>query len=169
MRDDLKKLPLPPEAKSYARRKGLAAMKKQPQSFINMVAAVTDQKDKKRGFKNTDEVGTVPKAIKEAARAIVTCLVEADGEPGFYEFKVYPDDEGVPTDNQVTYNVEVPYGTGKFVNKILIPAPFSTAGISAVEQRMRHLAGSRTYPPGSFFVAPWGTYLIHGGTVGRIE
>lgn len=67
MRDDLNKLPLPPEAKSYARRQGLAAMKKQPQSFIDMEAAITGQKSKKHGFKNTDEVGGVPKAIKEAA------------------------------------------------------------------------------------------------------
>ena len=53
-RDDIGKLPISPEGKSYARRSGLASMKKQPKQYINMVAAETNQKGKKQGFKNFD-------------------------------------------------------------------------------------------------------------------
>jgi hypothetical protein len=53
-RDDIDKLPLPPEAKSYARGKGMAFLKAKPQNYIDMIAAVTGQKDRKSGFKNKD-------------------------------------------------------------------------------------------------------------------
>lgn len=54
MRDDIHKLGLPKEAVRYARRKGLGAMRRQPQEYIDMVAAVTGQKDRQRGFRNKD-------------------------------------------------------------------------------------------------------------------
>jgi Protein of unknwon function (DUF3008) len=53
-RDDIKKLPISPEGKAYARRGGLASMKRQPKDYINMVAAETNQKAKEHGFKNYD-------------------------------------------------------------------------------------------------------------------
>ncbi len=74
--DDLKNLPLPPEAKAYARRKGLASMKRQPQDFINVMAAITNQKRLKREFKSTDAGGKVPHAIKERASLAVSFLTE---------------------------------------------------------------------------------------------
>jgi len=42
-RDDIGKLNMSPEAKSYARRGGLASMKRQPKDYIRMVAADTNQ------------------------------------------------------------------------------------------------------------------------------
>lgn len=53
-RDDINKLPMSREAKSYARRGGLASMKRQPKDYIKMVAADTNQKGKMSGFKNSD-------------------------------------------------------------------------------------------------------------------
>ena len=76
MRDDLKKLPLPPEAKAYARRGGLASMKRQPQDFINMMAAVTNQRHLKKGFKNTGPPGQVPHTLKESVALVVAALIE---------------------------------------------------------------------------------------------
>lgn len=153
-------------------------MKKQPQSFINMVAAVTDQKDKKHGFKNTDEVGKVPHAIKECAEMVVTLLTEAEEVEDVQEFKVYPSG---PEDTEferkfvgtrpgeICFNIQLPETpVGRYVNKIWVPAPLDDSGISRVEKRMVLMAKHRDYPAGSFFVAPWGTYLIHGGTIGRI-
>jgi hypothetical protein len=158
VRDDLKSLPLPPEAKAYARRSGLAAMKKQPQSFINMAAAVSNQRSKKHGFKNTDEVGTVSKAIKECARLIVQALTESDGEVQEYKVKrhAYPD-------GTVAFSLQVP---NEYLNILQIKG--GEDEVSAVEHRMRFLAKYRQYPTGSFFTTPWGMYLIHGGTVGKI-
>jgi hypothetical protein len=171
MRDDLNKLPLPPEAKSYARRHGLAAMKKQPQSFIDMNAAVLGEKDKKKGFKNTDEVGTVKSAVKESARLIVACLLEADED--FHEWKVWLCSEH-PKGGGNYWAIEVPvpfkddpYAHGH--NEVLIPTGTPEEKIiPAIEQRMSHLSKTRNYPDGSFFVTPWGMYLIHGGTIGKM-
>ena len=172
MRDDLKNLPLPKEARAYARRSGMSALKRQPQQFINMVAAVTDQKSKKHGFKNTDEVGRVPSAIKECARLIVAQLVETDEEdPGYREFRVYPDESFLTAETEPTsmdYNFEVPQGNQIYINKLRLKIPFEANAQQQVEARMALLAKTRNYPDGSFFVAPWGTYLIHGGTVGKL-
>jgi hypothetical protein len=52
--DDIGKLNMSPEAKHYARRGGLASMKRQPKDYVNMVAADTNQKGKKAGFRNFD-------------------------------------------------------------------------------------------------------------------
>ena len=54
MRDDIHKLAAstPDLDVGYARRKGLSAMKKQPQSYIDMVARATNQP--KKGFVNRD-------------------------------------------------------------------------------------------------------------------
>jgi hypothetical protein len=71
MRDDLPKLPLPPEAKRYARRHGMAALKKQPQSFIDMQAAITGQRHLKHGFKNTDSGQSAEHAFQEDIDRIV--------------------------------------------------------------------------------------------------
>ncbi len=160
MRDDLNKLPLPPEAKAYARRSGLAAMKKQPQSFINMVAAVSNQRSKKHGFKNTDEVGTVPKAIKEDAAFIMKVLIESDGVE---EFSVFPSKTWADGSQDWTFWVP-----GGYVNYAHIPPLDDQQKQKAVEERMRMLATSRNYPVGSFFTTPWGMYLIHGKNIGRI-
>jgi hypothetical protein len=141
-------------------------MKHQPQSFIDMSAAVSNQRSKKHGFRNTDEVGKVPHAIKEAARLIVAILTETDAE-GYFEYQVYPDKQDTRP-GEITYNIQVPYGRSVFVNKIWVPDPFDEKGVAMVVERMAKLASQRTYPPGSFFTAPWGTYLIHGGTIGKI-
>lgn len=74
-RDDIDKLPLPPEAKSYARGKGMAFLKAKPQNYIDMVAAVTNQKDRKKGFGNQDAGETTSgKRLKEAARVVNTLI-----------------------------------------------------------------------------------------------
>jgi hypothetical protein len=52
--DDIGKLPFSREGKAYARRGGLASMKRQPKDYIKMVAADTNQKGKMAGFKNSD-------------------------------------------------------------------------------------------------------------------
>jgi hypothetical protein len=75
MRDDIDKLPLPPEAKSYARGKGMKFLKAKPQNYINMVAAVTNQKDRQKGFGNLDAGETTSgKKLKEA-NEIVNALL----------------------------------------------------------------------------------------------
>ena len=175
MRDDLNKLPLPPEAKSYARRKGLPAMKKQPGTYIDMVAAVTNQRSKEYGFKNADEVGRVPRAIKECARKVVAYLLETDTDidPGYHEFHVWKFG-GHPSGNATYWAIETPTPSAinpeaKGHNEVLVPsAATETELISAVEGRLMWLAQNRPYPDGSFFVTPWGDYLIHGGTIGKI-
>ncbi len=174
MRDDLKSLPLPSEAKSYARRKGLAAMEKQPGTYINMVAAVTNQQSKKHGFKNTNEVGTVPSAVKECARRIVAYLVEmdTDTDTGYHEFNVWKFGDH-PSGNAAIWAAETPTPftdnpEAKGRNEILIPSTTETELISSVEKRLIWLAQNRPYPEGSFFVTPWGDYLIHSGTIGKI-
>ena len=78
MRDDIDKLPLPKEAKSYARGKGMKFLQAKPQNYIDMVAAVTGQKALKKGFKNTDAgQSTDGKKIKEDAHRIVDTLLYA--------------------------------------------------------------------------------------------
>jgi hypothetical protein len=52
--DDIGKLPISREGKAYARRGGLASMKRQPKDYINMVAAETNQKGKKNSFRKYD-------------------------------------------------------------------------------------------------------------------
>jgi len=65
MRDDIGKLPLPPEAKKYARMTSRDAMSgRKPQMFIDMVAAVTNQRDRKKGFGNKDA------GVHEAAQVV---------------------------------------------------------------------------------------------------
>ena len=74
-RDDIDTLPLPPEAKSYARGKGMAFLKAKPQNYINMVAAVTNQKGLKKGFKNTDAGRSTSGGKTESAERLVTSLL----------------------------------------------------------------------------------------------
>ena len=75
MRDDINKLPLPPEAKSYARGKGMKFLKAKPQNYIDMVAAVTNQKDRKKGFGNADAGETTAgKKLREANQIVNTLL-----------------------------------------------------------------------------------------------
>lgn len=124
-------------------------------------------------LKNTDKVGSVPKAIKECAGIIVKSLLENDEETGL-EFKVYPDNSDPISSilsshlKEKTYNIQVPTPHGIYVNKVSVPEPLDDTGIKAIETRMAMLAKDRDYPTGSFFVAPWAEYLIHGGTIGRI-
>lgn len=182
MRDDLKKLPLPPEAKSYARRKGLAAMKRQPQEFINMVAAVTGQKHLKKGFQNTDAGGKVPHAIKERAAYAVKMMLEADDDDmGFKD--VYPTEQstfkvyskyGMPLPGEglnIEWNFQVPSPVegGKYVNKLFIPFGNSyRAQQLAVIERMKELVRRRRWPAGAEFETPWGRYLIRDGTIVKV-
>jgi hypothetical protein len=175
--DDLPKLPLPAEAKSYARRSGLSSMKRQPQDFINMVAAVTGQKDRQHGFKNRDEGGKVAKAIKESA--LLNWLLESDEAEDFadYDYKdLYTSTQrlifhvrrtGVVGDG-VDYDFEVPnYGRFRMVNKKTIAgARFSfPKEMLGVIKHMKVLAANRDYPPGAVFVTPFGRYSIHEKTV----
>lgn len=170
MRDDINKLPLPHEAKAYARRSGMRTLKRQPQQFINMVAAVTDQKDKKHGFKNSDEVGRVPSAIKESAARIVRFLIEDDDDPeDFAVWKFAEEPDGAKD----IYAIEVPVyfagGFHRYANYVYIQKPYTEQDlIRAVEERMRILAKTRDFPAGSFFNAPWATYMIHGKRIGKL-
>lgn len=74
MRDDINKLPLPREAKAYARRKGLKSMMQQPAQFLRVNAALTNP-GKPNIFKNYD-VGKVQN-VKEHADALVMRLLDA--------------------------------------------------------------------------------------------
>lgn len=53
-RDDIGKLPFSKQGKAYARRGGLASMKRQPKDYIKSVAADTNQLSKMGSFKNYD-------------------------------------------------------------------------------------------------------------------
>ncbi len=167
MRDDLKKLPLPKVAKAYARRKGLNAMKRQPQDFINVQAALTNQQSKKHGFKNDDQGQKVQHAFNEEIDTLLHHLIEDEDfkdlyttrKVTFYVKKAEEDDE------KITYSIETPGldGQGGYVNYITLPwdeypAPDQQEG--EVWKRMIALARSRNYPPDSVFVTPWGSYLI---------
>lgn len=147
------------------------AMKKQPQSFIDMAAAVSNQRSKERDFSNVDAAGKVPHAIKEAARQIVTAILEDDEPRGYSEYKVYPDENflNAGTDpGTMTYNIQVPVHNQIFVNKIDLKTPLDADAMKQIEDRMAALARTRDYPDGSFFEAPWGTYFIHGKTIRKI-
>lgn len=89
---------------------------------------------------------------------IVAALTESDTEEIGQEFTVKP--TGV-TKNE--YGFEVPDG---YINyKIISEGP---ASVPEAESHMRFLVKTRNYPSGSFFITPWGTYLIHGGNIGKI-
>lgn len=108
--------------------------------------------------------------VKESAKLIVAYLLEADERKGYFEYRVYPDEEGWcdSLHAELCFNIQVPTEMGVYVNKVNVPKPLDEKGIAQVEQRMSQLAAQRKYPPGSFFVTPWGEYLIHGGTIGKI-
>jgi len=82
LRDDIDKLPLPPAAKAYARRKGLAAMKRQPRQFQAVNAMLTNpgKPDKFKEYTaGRTTSGTVPApkhAIKDSARRLVAALLD---------------------------------------------------------------------------------------------
>lgn len=65
VRDDLDSLPLPPEAKAYARRKGLASMMRQPADFCR-VNAMLSNPGRPDLFKNYDEGEPVRHAFNES-------------------------------------------------------------------------------------------------------
>lgn len=67
MRDDLTSLPLSRAAKAYARRRGLASMRRQPRDWLKVVGELTNPPESGRstaGFKNTDAGGYVGLAAK---------------------------------------------------------------------------------------------------------
>src|SRR4051812_41993420 len=93
MRDDIGKLPLPPAAKAYARRSGLASMMRQPRDFTRVNAMLTNP-GKPNVVKNytagssTDgkPVDSMKHAIKDSAQRIVyTMLDEADDLKAFFK------------------------------------------------------------------------------------
>lgn len=94
----------------------------------------------------------------DLSRLIVMALIESDED--VQEYKVrrhsYPD-------GSVAFSLQVP---DEYLNILQIKPDEDE--VTSVENRMRFLAKHRTYPTGSFFTAPWGMYLIHGNTVGRI-
>jgi len=68
VRDDIDKLPLPKSAKKYARMtsKDLGSnWSKKVDMYMDMAADVTNQADRKQGFKNKDASGKVKHAFKE--------------------------------------------------------------------------------------------------------
>jgi hypothetical protein len=156
-------------AKRYQRRSGLAAMKRQPQDFINVMAAVTNQKSRQHGFKNKDAAGHTPHAIKEEAALAVRLLVEDPDDDLDYkdiyatekrEFRVRP--TGTQGD-LVDYEFEVPpYGDIALVNRASFPVRFDfNAEIKAVVDHMAKLAKYRNFPKGSQFVTPFGNWTIN--------
>lgn len=72
MRDDINKLPLPPAAKRYARRKGLKSMMRQPRDFLRVNAMLTNP-GKRNKMRSYDAVGKVQHAMKES---LVQSIVE---------------------------------------------------------------------------------------------
>lgn len=82
MRDDINKLPLPDAAKRYARRKGLATMKRQPKEFSAVNAMLTNP-GKPNKVKNYvcgrtstgGSLATQKHAIKDSAQRIVDKLL----------------------------------------------------------------------------------------------
>jgi hypothetical protein len=62
-RDDIGKIPIPPAAKRYARRSGMAAIKRQPFEFQKVNAQLTNP-GKRDHFQNYDAVGKVQHAMK---------------------------------------------------------------------------------------------------------
>lgn len=76
MRDDISSLPLPAAAKRYARGRGMKFLRAKPQNYINMVAAVTGQQKRKRGFRNEPRRGTkVTHQIKDDAAKLASALL----------------------------------------------------------------------------------------------
>ena len=72
-RDDIKSLPLSREAKAYARRSGMKALKRQPREFQKVNHQIMNPTRKSRKFKNRDEgngsktdgaTTSVPKSMK---------------------------------------------------------------------------------------------------------
>jgi hypothetical protein len=84
MRDDIDSLPLPPEAKAYARRGGLKSMMNQPTAFARVNAMLTNpgKKNKVKNYtvgQQTDgkPVDSMKHAIKEGAEKVVRLLISA--------------------------------------------------------------------------------------------
>lgn len=78
MRDDLSSLPLPAAAKRYSRGRGMRFLRAKPQNYINMVAAVTGQQKRKRGFRNKDAGQKVRLSVKEAAKVLAAVVLDSE-------------------------------------------------------------------------------------------
>jgi hypothetical protein len=84
MRDDIDKLPLPKEAKAYARRTGLKSMMRQPKDFAKVNAMLLNPgkpnvvKNYDNGESTDGKKGAPKKAFKESlsAMAIVDNLLQ---------------------------------------------------------------------------------------------
>lgn len=93
---------------------------------------------------------------------IINFLLENDGET--QEFRVWL--SRTPSPNNEEWTFQVPNG---YVNYAFLPSGLAASEQQrAVENHMRLLVKNRDYPAGSFFTTPWGLYLIHGGTIGKI-
>lgn len=77
MRDDINRLGLPRLAQAYARRKGMAAIKRQPFEFMRVNALLMNP-GKPNKFKNYDDGEKVRHAFKEAAVQVVRRLIDGD-------------------------------------------------------------------------------------------
>jgi len=84
MRDDLgKTFELPRTAKKYARLSGkLGTSPAKAQLYIDMVADLTGQQDRKSGFANKDASGEVPHAFKDSAESVARTMLEDEDEIG---------------------------------------------------------------------------------------
>lgn len=141
-------------------------MMRQPQDFINVMATLTNQKSKRRGFKNDDQGQPVKHEFNEDIERILEYALDGDDLKDVYTtekrtFKVWKEkDDG----EEVIWAIQVPspYQDAGFVN--LVTCNYSEYApdemVQAVLDRMNALARSRDYPPGSVFVSPWGRFVI---------
>ena len=90
---------------------------------------------------------------------IINFLLENDEE--VLDFRVWLS-KSLPNGGE-EWSFQVPNG---YVNYMQLPS--NAEQQSAVENHMRMLASNRDYPAGSYFTTPWGLYLIHGKSIGKI-
>jgi hypothetical protein len=81
MQDDIGSLPLPTAAKRYSRGRGMRFLRAKPQNYIDMLAAVTGQEKRKRGFGNKD---AGERSVKEAAHLLAKVVLDAEGDLGIF-------------------------------------------------------------------------------------
>lgn len=94
---------------------------------------------------------------------IVQFLLDNDDQVDEFRVWLY---ETMPDGKNEVWAFQIPGGLLNFKN--ISTELIGSQQRTIVETRMRLLAATRDYPTGSYFNTPWGLYLIHGKTIGKI-
>lgn len=159
-RDDIGQVPIPPEAKRYARmRSGILSRRggqAKVQLYIDQVAATTNQQRQKQGFKNYD--GSVYTGKRAKAKEP---KLEAEGAKDWLRKHGIVRSRNIQVDrdpsNEAWFRIPV-FDRGRRMWNMLKPG---TNPKHDMKERVQWLARHRAgYKPGDIFVTPLGNFLV---------